>query len=47
MFLILIALVIFGIFIAFATGVIDPSMKDIGQGMRSLISNVFGAVGFN
>ncbi|WP_161956388.1 hypothetical protein MHH70_01850 [Metasolibacillus sp. FSL H7-0170] len=47
MFLILIALVIFGIFIAFSTGVIDPSMEEIGQGMRSLISKVFGATGFN
>lgn len=39
--LILVVLIIFGIFVAFATGVFNPIMDTIGEGFSNMVNNVF------
>lgn len=44
LFLIIVAIVIFGIFVLFATGVMDPLMAKIGTGMTSMVDSVFSKI---
>ncbi|TDV99667.1 hypothetical protein [Pseudobacillus badius] len=41
----LVVIVLFGVFIAFATGVIDPLMDKIGVAFSKLVDNVFAGSG--
>ncbi|MEG0258575.1 MAG: hypothetical protein RR533_08015 [Carnobacterium sp.] len=43
--LIIVALIIFGIFVAFATGVLDPIMTKIGDGFTKMVDGVFTDIG--
>ncbi|QNK89082.1 hypothetical protein H7992_04980 [Sporosarcina sp. resist] len=43
--LMIVALLCFGIFVLFANGVIDPLVQTIGQGFKTMVTNVFGDVG--
>lgn len=43
--IIIAVLVIFGIFIAFSTDVIDPMMTKIGNGFTAMVNNVFSGTG--
>ena len=45
--LILVVLIIFGIFVAFATGVFNPIMDKIGNGFSSMVDNVFSGSGMD
>lgn len=43
--IIIAVLVIFGIFIAFSTDVIDPIMTKIGNGFTAMVDKVFSGTG--
>ncbi|MFD1705226.1 hypothetical protein ACFSCZ_00490 [Siminovitchia sediminis] len=45
--LILVVLIIFGIFVAFATGVFDPIMTKISNGFNNMVDSVFSGSGMN
>lgn len=45
--LIIVALIIFGVFVAFATGVFDPMMTKIGEGFTQMVDNVFDGSGMD
>ena len=45
--LILVVLIIFGIFVAFATGVFNPIMDTIGDGFSNMVNNVFDGSGMD
>lgn len=42
--IILAVLIVFGIFVSFATGVIDPLMDSIGDGFSNMVSSVFDGI---
>lgn len=45
--LIIIVLILFGIFVAFATGVIDPMMDKVGNNFERMVDDVFDGIGGN
>ena len=45
--LILVVLIIFGIFVAFATGVFDPMLTQIGDGFSNMVDSVFDGSGMD
>jgi len=42
--IIVVCLVIFGLCVGFATGVIQPLLSQIGTGMNNMVNNVFKAI---
>lgn len=44
LFLTIIVLVLFGIYIVYSTGVLDPLLTEIGDGMRSFVRSKFGDI---
>ena len=45
--MILVVLIIFGIFVAFATGVFDPMLTQIGDGFSNMVDSVFDGSGMD
>ncbi|WP_162985795.1 MULTISPECIES: hypothetical protein [Virgibacillus] len=43
--LIIVALILFGSFVALSTGVLDPMIEKIGSGFNTMVDNVFGGEG--
>ncbi|WP_309566421.1 hypothetical protein [Bacillus thuringiensis] len=42
--IVVVCLVIFGLCVGFATGVIQPLLNQIGSGMSNMVSNVFKSI---
>jgi len=45
--LLIVCVVIFGILVAFATGVIQPLIAKIGANLNTMVTNVFSGIGVN
>ena len=45
--LVVVAIVLFGIFVAFATGIVQPLVDKIGANLNTMVTNVFSGIGVN
>ncbi|MED4882762.1 hypothetical protein [Bacillus smithii] len=43
--LVVVAIVLFGIFVAFSTGVVQPLVSKIGANLNTMVTNVFSGIG--